>query len=217
MKTENRSSVTLIYGDKKRRRQRRKKPCAPGALRGEGAKPVPKQPAGFPSGTRTLPSPAKSSGKDAKYRSGFRTTAFRPEASGPSSTHLSAQVELSSAHVVPVEQVTRKRKATSPLPPRQSSRPTDPTSPTRWEFAHSRIKGRFKNYITPSLERRHRRLASFSALTAAPKGNGQGEHWAGGRRWSKTNAHHYQSSRRSIPASPCLVTTACRCQVLPAY
>ena len=203
MKTENRSSVTLIYGDKKKR-QRRNKPCAPGVLRGEGAKSVPKQPAGVPSGTRTLPSPAKSSGKDAKYRSGFRTTAFRPEASGPSSTHLSAQVELSSAHVVPVEQVTRKRKATSPLPP-------------RWEFAHSRIKGRFKNYITPSLERRHRRLASFSALTAAPKGNGQGEHWAGGRRWSKTNAHHYQSSRRSIPASPCLVTTACRCQVLPAY
>ena len=31
-------------------------------------------------------------------------------------------------------------------------RPTDPTSPTRWELAHSRIKGRFKNYITPPLE-----------------------------------------------------------------
>ena len=47
-----------------------------------------------------------------------------------------------------------KRKATSRFEERQPSCPADPTSPsrTRWERAHSLIKGRFRNYITPPFE-----------------------------------------------------------------
>ena len=42
-------------------------------------------------------------------------------------------------------------KATSLLPPRYRHPPA-PSSQTRWEIARSRIKGRFKDYITPPLD-----------------------------------------------------------------
>ena len=55
--------------------------------------------------------------------------------------------------VPPVEQVAQKRKATSPLMPHQSeTRPTSPTAPTRSERAQSRLKGRYRSFITPPLE-----------------------------------------------------------------
>ena len=48
--------------------------------------------------------------------------------------------------VAPIEQVAQKRKATSALDPRPTSRLA--IANTRWEFAHSQIK----DYITPPLE-----------------------------------------------------------------
>ena len=48
--------------------------------------------------------------------------------------------------------MAQKRKAPSPLPPRTVTRPPSPLSPTRWEIARSRIKGRFKDYITPPFD-----------------------------------------------------------------
>ena len=45
----NRGSVALMYGDKKRKRTRGKKPCAPGAVKGGGPKPEVQLPAAVPS------------------------------------------------------------------------------------------------------------------------------------------------------------------------
>ena len=60
---------------------------------------------------------------------------------------LAAPVELATTFIVPVEHGVQK-KAYSPL----KSRRSDSQSPTRWELAHNRVKGRFKRYITPHLE-----------------------------------------------------------------
>ena len=53
---------------------------------------------------------------------------------------------------VPVEQVAQKRKASSPLPSQTATRPVSPPSPRRWESARSRIRGRFRDYISPPVE-----------------------------------------------------------------
>ena len=50
-----RGTVTLIYGDKRRKRTRGNKPCAPGAVKG-GPKPAAKLPAAVPS---FVPPPAQ--------------------------------------------------------------------------------------------------------------------------------------------------------------
>ena len=96
-------------------------------------------------------SPSRTCGKGVVSKQS-RTSAPRPPSTGPSSLHPSAPVELPLKVVAPIEQVAQKRKATSPLDPRPTTRPTNSPSPTRWELAHSRIKGRFKDYITPPFE-----------------------------------------------------------------
>ena len=53
---------------------------------------------------------------------------------------------------VPVEQVAQKRKASSPLPSKTVTRPVSPPSPRRWETARSRIRGRFREYISPPVD-----------------------------------------------------------------
>jgi hypothetical protein len=54
---------------------------------------------------------------------------------------------------VPVEQVAQKRKASSPLPSQTATRPVSPPSPRRWETARSRIRGRFREYISPPVDK----------------------------------------------------------------
>ena len=54
-----------------------------------------------------------------------RTSASRPPSSGPSSLHPTAPVDLPLKVVAPVGQVAQKRKATSPLDPRPTTRPTN--------------------------------------------------------------------------------------------
>ena len=63
-----------------------------------------------------------------------------------------APVEPPATAAIPVEHVAQKRKATSPLPPRQSTRPTGTSSPTHCTIARCRIKGRFKDFVTPLLD-----------------------------------------------------------------
>ena len=95
-----------------------------------------------PSGYRNPASPARTTGKVPRNKlAPLRQSTLLP----------SAPVEPPSTAAVHVEQVDQKRKATSSLPPRLSTRSTIPSSPTHWERARSRIKGRFKNYTTPSL------------------------------------------------------------------
>ena len=88
-------------------------------------------------------------GKGATYRPGSQTTGPRPPSSGPSPTFLTASVELSTTFVASVNRWTRRERR---LPRCHHDRPTNPTSPSRWQFAHSQIKGRFQDYITPPLE-----------------------------------------------------------------
>ena len=107
-----------------------------------GSKQVTQLPAAVPSAKRNPTSPSRTCGKGSVSKQ-FRTSAPRPPSTGPSSLHPSAPVELPPKVVPTVKQVAQKRKATT--------RPTNSPSPTRWELAHSRIKGRFKNYITPPL------------------------------------------------------------------
>ena len=45
----------------------------------------------------------------------------------------------------------QKRKACSPLEPRQPRR-NDPPSPTRWELARTKVKGKFKDCLSPPLD-----------------------------------------------------------------
>ena len=118
---------------------------------GGGPKSVVQTASAVPSGTPNPTSPSRTGGKGATQRSGSQTTAPRPTSRRPSLTLLTAPVELSTTFVAPVEQVAEKRKATSPLSPRQTNRPTNPKLPSRWGLAHSRIKGIFKDKPTSHL------------------------------------------------------------------
>ena len=169
-----RGTVTLIYGDKRRKRTRGNKPCAPGAVKGEpkpatklpaavpsfvpppaeprasrevqvGPKPVAKPPVAVPSGNRSPVSPTRMTRTGPRQKYPTHTSTPRSSKSG---TTLPPTVTM----VVPFEQVTQKRKASSPLPPKTVTRLVSPPSPTRWEKARSRISGRFREYISPPLE-----------------------------------------------------------------
>ena len=173
-----RGTVTLIYGDKRRKRTRGKKPSAPGAAKGE-PKPAAKLPAAVPSfvpppaqpgasrevqggpklvakplvagpsGNRSPPSSPTRTGP----RQVFPTHASTPRSSTSGSTLLpTAPVEPPVTMEVPVEQVAQKRKASSPLPSQTATRPVSPPSPRRWETARSRIRGRFRDYISPPVD-----------------------------------------------------------------
>ena len=67
----NQGSVTLIYGERKKRGTRRKKPSAPGAIQGR-PKPAAKLPATDPI-SDTAPSPDKSARSDARAGEGTKT------------------------------------------------------------------------------------------------------------------------------------------------
>ena len=176
-----RGTVTLIYGDKRRKRTRGKKPSAPGAAKGE-PKPAAKLPAAVPSfvpppaqpgasrevqgGPKLVAKPlvAGPSGNRSPPSSPTRTTrtgprqvfpthASTPRSSTSGSTLLpTAPVEPPVTMEVPVEQVAQKRKASSPLPSQTATRPVSPPSPRRWESAPSRIRGRFRDYISPPVD-----------------------------------------------------------------
>ena len=173
--------VPLIYGDKRRKRTRGKKPSAPGAAKGE-PKPAAKLPAAVPSfvpppaqpgasrevqgGPKLVAKPlvAGPSGNRSPPSSPTRTTrtgprqvfpthASTPRSSTSGSTLLpTAPVEPPVTMEVPVEQVAQKRKASSPLPSQTATRPVSPPSPRRWETARSRIRGRFRDYISPPVD-----------------------------------------------------------------
>ena len=146
-----RGSVTLIYGDKRRKRTRGNKPCAPGAVKGEpkpaaklpaavqsfvpppaqsgasrevqgGPKPVAKPPVAVPSGNRSPDSPTRTTRKGPRQK--YPTYTSTPRSSKTGSTLLpTAPVEPPVTALVPVEQVAQKRKASSPLPPKTVTRP----------------------------------------------------------------------------------------------
>ena len=148
-----RGTVTLIYGDKRRKRTRGKKPSAPGAAKGE-PKPAAKLPAAVPSfvpppaqpgasrevqgGPKLVAKPlvAGPSGNRSPPSSPTRTTrtgprqvfpthASTPRSSISGSTLLpTAPVEPPVTMEVPVEQVAQKRKASSPLPSQTARAPS---------------------------------------------------------------------------------------------
>ena len=129
-------------------------PAQPGVSREvqAGPKPVAKPLGAVPFGNRNPASPTRTTGKGSRQKYVTFTSPPRPSVTGRSTLHPTAPVEPPATAVVPVEQVAQKRKATSPLPPRTVTRPTSPPSPTRWEIARSRIRGRFKDYITPPFD-----------------------------------------------------------------
>ena len=90
--------------------------------------------------TQALPSVTVSGGEE--YVVYWNVT--KPLDWGPSCNRLTAAVELATMSKVPVEPVVLKRKTTSPLESRQPRR-SDPPSPTRWEPARTKVKGRFQN------------------------------------------------------------------------
>ena len=162
-----RASVPLIYGGNWKKKTRRKKPFK-GLRRLMGAKTGPR-----------LRHPGRAE------RVLFLTVPhFCTPTAVKGTLPLTALVELPPEVVAPVEQVARNREATSPLDTGPTTRPTDPWSLPRWEIAHSRIKGRFNEYISPP-PWNHRRpavLACFASLAATPRGRGQDEHRVGGAR-----------------------------------
>ena len=149
-----RGTVTLIYGDKRRKRTRGKKPSAPGAAKGEpkpaaklpaavpsfvpppaqpgasrevqgGPKLVAKPPVAGPSGNRSPPSSPTRTTRTGP-RQVFPTHASTPRSSTTGSTLLpTAPVEPPVTMEVPVEQVAQKRKASSPLPSQTATRPVN--------------------------------------------------------------------------------------------
>ena len=98
------------------------------------------------SASTALTSSTKTGGKDAIHR----TTAPRPPPVGPSTHLLTEPVELPTPQVAHVKQVELKGNAIPQQTP--TIRPTSPTTPPCWELAHARIKGRFRDYITPPLD-----------------------------------------------------------------
>ena len=175
-----RGTVTLMYGDKRRKRTRGKKPCASGAAKGEpkpaaklpavvpsfvpppaqtgasrevqgGPKPVAKPPVEVPSGNQSPDSPTRTTRKGPRQKYPAYTSTPRASKTG-TTLPPTAPVEPPVTAVVPVEQVAQKRKASPPLPPKTVTRPVSPPSPTRWETARSRIRGRFREYISPPVE-----------------------------------------------------------------
>ena len=175
-----RGTVTLIYGDKRRKRTRGKKPSAPGAAKGEpkpaaklpaavpsfvpppaqpgasrevqgGPKLVAKPPVAGPSGNRSPASPTRTTRTGPRQMYPTHTSTPRSSKSG-STLPPAAPVEPPVTMEVPVEQVAQKRKASSPLPPKTVTRPVSPPSPRRWETARSRIRGRFREYISPPVD-----------------------------------------------------------------
>ena len=199
-----RGTVTLIYGDKRRKRTRGKKPSAPGAAKGE-PKPAAKLPAAVPSfvpppaqpgasrevqgGPKLVAKPlvAGPSGNRSPPSSPTRTTrtgprqvfpthASTPRSSISGSTLLpTAPVEPPVTMEIPVEHVAQKRKASSPLPSQTATRPVSPPSPRRWETARSRIRGRFRDYISPPVDN-IADLATrtgYACMAGAPRRDGQ--------------------------------------------
>ena len=121
----------------------------PGEVQG-GPKLVTKPPVAGPSGNRSPPSSPTRTGP----RQVFPTHTSTPRSSTTGSTLLpAAPVEPPVTMEVPVEQVAQKRKASSPLPSQTATRPVSPPSPRRWETARSRIRGRFREYISPSVDK----------------------------------------------------------------
>ena len=176
-----RGTVMLMYGDKRRKRTRGKKSCAPGAVkgggnqnrqlncrrrshllcrnqpsqelpeksRGGGPKSVAKPSGAVPSDNWNPSSPTRTIGKGSRQKS-----PPRPSATGTSTLLPTAPVEPPVTAVVPVEQVAQKRKASSPLLPRNVTRPTSPPTPppTCWVQVRTRLKGRFEDFISPPVE-----------------------------------------------------------------
>ena len=154
-----------MFGDK-RRRTKGKKPCA---VKG-GPKPAEvasfNPPPAQPCASRKVQSRWLNHRRRSRLATGSQLQQPRqpereqqrfppqpiPPSTGRSSLPPTARVELPPRAAAPVEQVALKRKATSPLPPEQETRHTSPTSPTRWERAQSRLKGRFRRCITPPLD-----------------------------------------------------------------
>ena len=106
----------------------------------------------IPSGNRIPASPARTTGKEPRSSLAPFTSPPPPSSTGRSTLHPTAPVERPATAEVPVEQVAQKKNASSPLPHRTVTRPTSRSSPTRWERARSRIKGRFKDCITPPFD-----------------------------------------------------------------
>ena len=105
-----------------------------------------------PSGNRSPPSSPTRTTRTGP-RQVFPTHASTPRSSTSGSTLLpTAPVEPPVTMEVPVEQVAQKRKASSPLPSQTATRPVSPPSPRRWESARSRIRGRFRDYISPPVD-----------------------------------------------------------------
>ena len=168
-----RGTVTLIYGDKRRKRTRGKKPSAPVAAKGEpkpaaklpaavpsfvpppaqpgasrevqgGPKLVAKPPVAGPSGNRSPASPTRTTRTGPRQM--FPTHTSTPRSSTTGSTlPPAAPVEPPVTMEVPVEQVAQKRKTVT--------RPVSPPSPRRWETARSRIRGRFREYISSPVDK----------------------------------------------------------------
>ena len=162
-------TVTLIYGDKRRKRTKGDKPCAPGAVKGGpkpaaklpaavpsfvpppaqpgasrevqgGPKPVAKPQVAVPSGNRSPDSPTRTTRKGPRQKYPTHTSTPRSSKSG-TTLPSTAPVEPPVTMVVPVEQVAQKTKASSPLPPKTVTRPV-----------RSRIRGRFREYISPPVD-----------------------------------------------------------------
>ena len=125
----------------------------PGASREvQGApKLVAKPPVAGPSGNRSPAAPTRTTRTGSRQMNPTYTSTPRSSKSG-STLPPTAPVELPVTMEVPVEQVAQKRKASSPLPPKTVTRPVSPPSPRRWETARSRIRGRFREYISPPVD-----------------------------------------------------------------
>ena len=170
-----RGTVTLIYGDKRRKRTRGKKPSAPGAAKGEpkpaaklpaavpsfvplpaqpgasrevqgGPKLVAKPPVAGPSGNRSPPSSPTRTTRTGP-RQVFPTHASTPRSSTSGSTLLpTAPVEPPVTMEVPVEQVAQKRKASSPLLEAGSGGGLETTSRLPWTISQTCHANRLRIY-----------------------------------------------------------------------